>query len=123
MRKWLKGILIFCAGICFGVLSTLGIQWIVREIDEAVEEQFAPIVQAHVQTIHFIVDKGRPPRNVDELTAHAKSDVNNQFDPTKFSELRFEALPDNGARMIWRLAPPGNASGTDIVSVTEVRKH
>ena len=68
MRKLLRVILIFVAGVGVGVLATLGVQWIAAlkaDIQRDVSLSLAP----YKQVTFFIAKNHRPPKDVEELAS------------------------------------------------------
>jgi len=124
MRKQLRGVLIFAAGMCVGVLATLGVWWfadfnadIKRSAEAYAQEKFALAtapLKAPVNELHlFIAKNHRPPTDIEELAAFAKDDLG--FDRSKFSELRLEFPSSEAVAIVWRLAPPQQAFGTNTL--------
>jgi hypothetical protein len=116
MKTIIRSGLILIAGIAIGVLSTLWIQRAAKQIADEVAQQFLLPIHAQVQATMFCAMKGRPPKDMAELEAFSRQNGNDTFDPSKFVEIRFEEVSNETARMIWRLAPPLNNSGTSTVS-------
>lgn len=124
MRKHLRGLLLFAAGVCVGVCATLCVWWfadfnagigssVQALIQEKVDLATAPL-KAPVKDLHlFIARNYRPPTDIEELAAFAKDDPG--FDRRKFSELRLEFPSSEAVAIVWRLAPPEQAFGTNVV--------
>jgi hypothetical protein len=132
MRKLLRGVLIFGAGLSVGVLATLGVQWeldfparITRQISASVHEQVVASIQRHDASATaaleaplyeldlFIAKNHRPPTDIEELATFAKADP--AFDRSKFSELRLEFPADEAVAIVWRFAPPLHGAGTNTL--------
>jgi hypothetical protein len=132
MRKLLRGVLIFVAGVCVGVMATLGVQWyldfgerIKRQVVASVRGQVVANIQRHVDSATdalkapldeldlFIAKNHRPPTDIEELAAFAKDDPG--FDRSKFSELRLEFPSDEAVAIVWQFAPPLHGAGTNTL--------
>ncbi len=117
MRKLLRRFLIFAAGVSVGVIAMLGWQKFTADWDADIggqlKAQFDPVASVSVQFFKFCEEKDRPPKDAQELAAFAKTVVTNELDLSKFSELRFVSISNRTAAMIWHLAPPFTASGTN----------